>query len=361
MKKIVFIAGDKSGDLYAGLLARNLKDIYGESVLLYSCGGPELARSSKQLLDLVRLSVSGIIEVAAHFKDLKNAFNTALAQVKKIQPDLVILVDFPDFNLRLAQELHGLCPLFYYISPQVWAWRKNRVFIIKKLIDKMIVLFGFEHDFYQKYGVDSLFFGHPLLDIIPRQKQGTDNRILFFPGSRKNEIKKHLPLMLEIKNILSPQLPEYEFCAVRPENMEKRFYTDLTGDSLRIIPHSYENVSRAKFIVSASGTATLELAILNVPFCIVYNMNTITWWLLTRMVKIKNIGLPNIVCGKKIVEEFIQFRAKPDTIAEHVLSSINNEDNYNKIKSRLQKVKDKLTPYHALKNTATYIGNYLKL
>ncbi len=361
MKKIVFVAGDKSGDLYAGLLCNELKNHYGQNVELYSLGGPVLARHSRQLIDLVSLSVSGIIEVAAHFKELTRTFSRSLQEIRALKPDLIIFVDFPDFNLRLAEKLQGLCPLFYYISPQVWAWRKQRVHTIKKLIDKMIVLFDFEQELYRKAGLDALFFGHPLLDIIPDIEHKPEDIILFLPGSRKNEVAQHLPLMREIKNALSSHVPEYRFQIVKPENIERRFYKELIGDEIKVVPHSYETISRARFIVASSGTATLELAILNIPFCILYRLNTLTWWLLKNLVHIKFIGLPNIICNEKIIDEFIQFQARPPIMANYVLSFLTDQEKYSGLKSRLTKVKDKLTPYDALKNTATYIGNYLNL
>lgn len=361
MKKIVFVAGDKSGDLYAGLLCKKLKDHYGQKVELYSLGGPVLDRHSRRLIDLVSLSVSGIVEVAAHFKELTRVFSRAVKEIRSLRPDLIVFVDFPDFNLRLAEKLHGLCPFFYYISPQVWAWRKQRIYTIKKLVDKIIVLFDFEQEMYRQADIDALFFGHPLLDIIPEIGHQPEDLILFLPGSRKNEIAYHLPLMRDIKNALSSHVPEYRFQIVKPENIEKRFYKDLIGEEIKIVSHSYETLSKARFIVASSGTATLELAILNIPFCILYRLNNLTWWLLKNLVHIKFIGLPNIICNEKIVDEFIQFQARPRIMANYILSLITDPGKYAELKSRLVRVKDKLTPYDALKNTAAYIGNYLGL
>lgn len=361
MKKIVFVAGDKSGDLYAGLLCKVLKERYKDALALYSFGGPVLAQHSLQPFNLVDLSVSGLVEVISHFRQLARAFGSTVKKIHALNPDLVILVDFPDFNLRLAQKLKPRFTLFYYVSPQIWAWRHNRIHTIKKYIDKMIVLFEFEQKLYTQAHIDTHFFGHPLLDIVRSIHAAPHKLILFLPGSRKNEIKRHLPLMHNVKLLLAQRLPDFTFKIVRPESIPKRFYRDIIGDALEIVLHSYETIAQAQFIITASGTATLELAILGVPFSILYKVNPLTWFILKHIVHTHFIGLPNIVSGEKIVEEFIQTQANPKKVATHTLNLMCSKDEYENIKQKIQKVKDKLIPYNALQNTAAFIGNYLGL
>ncbi|MBN2483791.1 MAG: lipid-A-disaccharide synthase [Candidatus Omnitrophica bacterium] len=367
MKKIVFVAGDKSGDVYAGLLSQELKEQFKNNIAIYSFGGESLAQHSQQLLDLVKHSVSGIFEVARHFREILNVFRFILDRIRQLKPDLVILVDFPDFNLRLAKELHGKFPLFYYISPQVWAWRKKRVHDIKKFVEKIIVLFEFEERLYRQAGVDVCYFGHPLLEIIARglpsdPPQSTpDNTILLMPGSRKNEIARHLPVMLSAKKIIEKQLPDYRFKIVRPENIPEHFYLSMMPCSLPMIRHSYQDMAGARFIITSSGTATLEIAILGTPFLIIYKVNLATWVILKNIVHIDFIGMPNIIAGKEIAKELVQFQATPTQIASFTLKMLRDENAYLNIKHELQAIKDRLRPQSALTNTAGFLGKYLGL
>ena len=190
MKNIIIVAGDTSGDIYGGLLAKNLKEKY-PNVNIYSFAGPELAKHSQQIINLLQYSVCGLVEVVSSLKKILATFKETLLKINEIKPDLIILIDFPDFNLRLAKIINKQYPVFYYVSPQVWAWRKERIKLIKKFVEKMIVIFKFEQDFYKKEGVDALYFGHPLLEIIKPVNLEPKKIISILPGSRKNEIKKH--------------------------------------------------------------------------------------------------------------------------------------------------------------------------
>jgi lipid-A-disaccharide synthase len=359
MKKIVFVAGDKSGDLYAGLLSKKLKDLYKNDVEIYSFGGKVLANQSTQILDLVNFSVSGIFEVVAHFKKVSSAFRATLKKIKDLQPDLVILVDFPDFNLRLAKRLKRDFTIFYYISPQIWAWRKRRINLMKRYIDKMIVIFNFEYHLYKKNNMDVVYFGHPLLDIINERQSQPKSLILFLPGSRKNEVKNHLPIMIETKKLIEKDFPNYDFKVIKPENIEESFYKKIIGNQIDLAEHSYQLLSEAKFVITASGTATLEIAILEIPFIILYKVNYLSWLILKNIVKVRYIGMPNIVSGEKIVEEFIQDQATPKNLANLVGKLLKNREAYQRLKENLRKVKEKLKPQGAIENTAKFIGDHL--
>ncbi|MCK5392781.1 MAG: lipid-A-disaccharide synthase [Candidatus Omnitrophica bacterium] len=359
MKKIIIIAGDKSGDLYGGFLCENLNKI-SQSIDIYSFGGENLAKHSKQVINLLAKSVCGLTEVISSLGELINTFNKTLSCIKEIKPDLIILIDFPDFNLRLAKKLNKQFPIFYYISPQIWAWRKNRIKLIKKYIDEMIVLFKFEKEFYKKEGVTARYFGHPLLEIIKNQNIPTKKIISFLPGSRINEIKNHLPVMLQTKKILEKELPDYKFCIIRPQNMSKSFYNTFST-KIEIIDHSYKAIEESKFIIASSGTATVEIAILKVPFIIIYKLNNLSWQILKRIVNTKFVGMVNILSSKQVIEELLQKDANPSNIAQTTLKYLQNEKNYNKLKNNLSKTKEMLTPYGATVNIAKFIADYLKV
>ncbi len=366
MKKIVFVAGDKSGDLYAARLSQKLKAFYGDTLEIYSFAGDSLAQHSTQLINLVEHSVSGLVEVVRHFKDILATFSQTVYDINRVKPDLVILVDFPDFNLHLAKKLHGQFRLFYYISPQVWAWRKNRIYQIKRYLEKIIVLFRFEEKLYRRAGLDAVCFGHPLLEAIPQKFQAPSARqktktILFLPGSRRNEIRKHLPVMMAAKEIIAHSLPHHTFKIIRPENIPEDFYSRIHPVSIPIVEHSYPELSGAEFIIASSGTATLEIAILGIPFLIMYKVNWLTWLILKNIVHIRFIGMPNIIAQKEVAREFIQNQATAGKIARHTIEMVSHPQKLSQAEEELKTLTEHLKPEDALTQTAHYLGRSLGL
>ncbi|MBU1112260.1 MAG: lipid-A-disaccharide synthase [Candidatus Omnitrophica bacterium] len=359
MKKIVIVAGDTSGDIYGGLLSKNLKQKY-PSLEIYSFGGPALAKHSRQIINLLQHSVCGLVEVLSSLKTILATFEETLRKIKEIKPDLVILIDFPDFNLRLAKKINKQYPVFYYVSPQVWAWRKKRIKLIKKFIDKMVVIFKFEEDFYKRNNMDVLYFGHPLLEIIQPLDREPKKIISFLPGSRKNELKKHLPIMREAKKIIQQRLPEYGFQIIKPASLDRKLYEQFYPD-MEIVEHSYAALEESKFIITSSGTATVEIAILGIPYLIIYKINPLSWQILKRMVKTKFVGMVNILAGKKVVDELLQKDANPQRISEVTCGYLENEAKYSQLKEELKNLKEILYPYGASVGLADYIGRYLKL
>lgn len=358
MKKIVIVAGDKSGDLYGGFLCEKLK-AKNSNLEIYSFGGSKLAKNSKQLINLLEFSVTGLVEVLFSLKKIIAVFDKIVASINEIKPDLVILIDFPDFNLRLAKKLKLQYPLFYYVSPQVWAWRKERLKDIKKFVDKMVVLFKFEEEFYQKENMQALYFGHPLLEIVTQKNIPSEKIISFMPGSRKNEIKKHLPIMQKVKWILQTQLPDYSFRIIRPENIEESFYKNLSD--IDLVRHSYEKIEESKFIIASSGTATVEIGILEVPFLVMYKVNPLTWAIIKKMVNLKFAAMVNILSGMKIIDEFLQDDATAENIAKRTLEIVKNDTLYGIIKQNLKQFKQTLLPTRATEKFSAYLSNYLKL
>jgi len=360
MKKIVIIAGDKSGDLYGGLLSKKLKEKF-PSLELYSFGGRHLARNSHQVIDTISHSVSGIYEVVFTIRKIINIFNTTLAYIDRLKPDLIILIDFPDFNLRLAQKINKKYPVFYYVSPQIWAWRKQRINLIRKYIDKMTVIFKFEGVFYKENNIDALYFGHPLLEIIEEVPSvSSKNIITFMPGSRRNELKRHLPVLAKTYKILRKHLKGYAFRIINPDNIEKNYYRKYIED-IEIVPHSYKAIRESEFIISSSGTATVEIAILEIPYIVIYKVNPISWHIIKTLVKTKYAGMVNILSSKTVVKELLQENAAPDKIAALTLDYINDKEKYTALRNELKKVKEMLLPQGATDKFSDYIGRYLSL
>ncbi|MCM8786493.1 MAG: lipid-A-disaccharide synthase [Candidatus Omnitrophica bacterium] len=358
MKKIVIIAGDLSGDLYGGLLSKKIKEKFS-NVEIFSLGGINLARHTKQIFCLTDYAVSGIFEVTSSLYKLYSIFKDTVAYINKIKPDLVIPVDFPDFNLRLIKKLNKKFPVFYYVSPQVWAWRKNRLKLIKKYIDTMVVIFKFEEEFYRSQNVNVKYFGHPLLELVTKTNMKPKKIISFMPGSRKNEIKLNLPIIEKTKIILEKKLPDYSFRIICPQNIPKNFYKKFS--TMDVTNHSYQAMEESTFIITSSGTATVEIALLEVPFIIFYKLRSPTWYILKRLVNTKFIGMVNILAGRKIIEEFLQNDAKPLNLANKTIEIINDNFMYNKIKNELSKIKDIISPSGATENFASFIGEYLRL
>ena len=359
MKKIIIIAGDKSGDLYGAMLCKALKERY-LGVEIFSFGGEHLARHSTQRINLLAHSVSGIFEVLLCLKDLLETFSLALHEIESINPDLIILIDFPDFNLNLAKTLNNKYHIFYYISPQVWAWRKKRIESIKRYVNRMIVIFRFEEDFYKKEKMEVYYFGHPLLEIIEKKNIEPKKVISFMPGSRKNEIRNHLPAMVKSKELIEKQLPGYKFRIIRPENIPTQFYTKI-APGIEIVDHSYETIEESAFIITSSGTATIEISILEVPFVVIYKLNLFSWHILRKLVKLRFIAMTNILASRKVVEELLQDKANPQIIAQVTLRYLKDEIEYNNLKKELSKIKDILSPRGATVNFAGSIAKYLNL
>jgi lipid-A-disaccharide synthase len=359
MKKIVIVAGDKSGDIYGGLLCQKIKEKFLDAEI-YSFGGTNLAQHSLQILDLTSYSVSGILEVFSSVIKIFNVFKKVVDEINNIKPDLIILIDFPDFNLRLAQTLDNKYHLFYYVSPQVWAWRKKRIESLKRYANKMVVIFKFEEDFYKKEGMNVLYFGHPLLEIIEKRNITPQKIISFMPGSRKNEIKMHLPVMIGAKKIIEKELPDYSFQIIRPENIEESFYKKI-GRGVKIVNHSPDAIETSEFIITSSGTATVEIAIMEVPFLIIYRLKKLTWFILRFLVNVRFIGMVNILSGKRTVEELLQDDVKAEKIAEVTLSFMKDKTKYENLKAELKRTKELLEPKGATVKFAEYIGKYLGL
>ncbi|MCK4912609.1 MAG: lipid-A-disaccharide synthase [Candidatus Omnitrophica bacterium] len=359
MKKIVIVAGDKSGDLYGGLLSKQLKNKFSD-LQIYSFGGDKLAKHSQQIIDLLSYSVCGLVEVLSSLKKILKIFKKTKKTILDLKPDLLILIDFPDFNLKLAKELNKKFPVIYYVSPQVWAWRKGRVKTIKKYVNKMVVLFEFEKTFYKNENMDVLHFGHPLLEIIKEENAEPKKIISFLPGSRKNEIKRHLPIMIETKKIIEKELPDYQFRIIRPPNLERPIYEKFSPN-IDIVAHSYKVIKESQFIISSSGTATVELAILGVPYLIIYKLNSLSWHILKRMVKIDFVGMVNILAGKKIVDELLQKQANPKKIAKLTLEYLKDNEKYSELKRKLKDIISILSPFNATEKFTDFIGDYLNL
>jgi len=367
-KKILIVAGEASSDLHAANLVKETKSLM-PGTEFFGLGGARMEQQGVKLYaNIVDLAVVGFVEVLRNIRKFKAIFNQVLWEVDKLKPDLAILIDYPGFNLRLAVELkkRGI-PIVYYISPQIWAWGKNRINLIKKTINQMIVIFKFEEALYKKAGVPVSFVGHPFLDIVRANSKlnlrSGITTIALLPGSREAEVKRLLPLMLESAKIIKEKIPQSQFIILRSSTVKKELYDQvLIKNKLPVyvfIDKTYAGLASSDFALIASGSATLESAILERPFVVVYKVSWLNWLCLRAIIKIPYIGLVNIVAGRKIIKEFIQHRAQAGRIANYIIDTLKNPHKIAAIKNELSRVRLLLGEEGANKRAAGIIVELL--
>ena len=353
-KQILIVCGEASGDLQAASLAKEILKI-DPSIKISAVGGEMLRHVRAEIIyDIKGLSVLGFFDVLKKLPIFFRLKSFLIQKINEIKPDCIIFVDFSGFNLRFAKTLNNKIPAFYYVSPQVWASRSGRIETIKKYISKMIVLFKFEEEFYKKHGINVDFVGHPLLDIVKPSMEKKEflakfrlnhakTTIALLPGSRKAEIENILPVMLKSASLISKKIKSVQFMIAKSPQVDWENYLSKSKGwnfELEIIEgKTYDCLNAADFALVCSGTATLETAIMQKPFCVIYKMSPLNFILYRPQIKVPFIGMVNIVAGKKIVPEFIQFGANPAKISEEVLNSLKDPARLTQIKSDLAQVK----------------------
>jgi lipid-A-disaccharide synthase len=307
--KLYLIAGEASGDLHGANLVHELKKKF-TNAQFRGFGGDLMKAEGVHLTKHYReLAFMGFSEVLLNLRTIFRNFSICKQDIKEWKPDAVILIDYPGFNIRMAEFIHRAgIKVIYYISPQLWAWHESRVKRIKRYVDRMLVILPFEKEFYAKHGMQVTFVGHPLLDAIERNNQEpiTSSKpvIALLPGSRKQEITRMLPVMLK----MIPFFPEYEFIVAGAPSVPEQFYRSLMQDhSVRIVfNQTYPLLRMAKAAIVTSGTATLETALHHVPLMVCYSGNSWSYFLARRLVKVRYISLVNLIAGKQVARELIQ-------------------------------------------------------
>ena len=376
-KNILIVAGEASGDLHAASLVHAIKESY-PGLNFFGLGGKRLKLEGVDLYcDLVELAVVGFWEVLKNLKKFRSIFYGLLQETDKVKPDLAILVDYPGFNLRLAKELKKRgTPIIYYISPQVWAWGAGRIKAIKQLVERMIVILNFEEPLYKNEGIPVSFVGHPLLDTVKLQmdkaalfkKMGLDlnsRGIALLPGSREKEVKKILPVMLETAGIIRKSLDENIcFLILQAETVKQEIFDEILAKytlQVKVVPEmTYEGIAASDYCMVASGTATLETAILGTPMVILYKVSFLTWLYLKMVIKVPFIGLVNLMRGEKFIAEFVQYHARPRRIARHIINDLKDPQKLKRIKQQLAEVKATLGEPGASRRAAEIVIQHLK-
>ncbi|HTQ66038.1 MAG TPA: lipid-A-disaccharide synthase [Puia sp.] len=377
--KYYIIAGEASGDLHGSNLIKELKKLDQQADI--RCWGGDLMHEQGATIvkNYKDLAFMGFIEVAKNLPTILRNIKFCKKDILSFQPDALILIDYPGFNLRIAEWARKQkLKVIYYISPQVWAWKESRVKLIKECVDKMLVILPFEKEFYKKWNYDVDYVGHPLVEVVDEVKSrqssvvsrgyDSDSRlqspdlpiVALLPGSRKQEILKKLPVMLEV----SRMFPEYQFVVAQAPGQEDGFYQQI----LRNYPNvksvknqTYDLLVRAKAACVTSGTATLETALFGVPEVICYKGSAVSYQIAKRLIKVKYISLVNLIMDKPVVKELIQDELTVDNLRKELKELLNDETRREQLQSDYKDLRDKLSEGgHASANAARIIVQFLR-
>ena len=375
--RVMILAGEASGDAHAAAFVRQLRDM--DPGLSYTGMGGKAMREAgvDVFFDSSSIAVMGLVEVLRHWGDIKRAMAIVKSRLESEKPDLLILVDYPEFNLKMARHAKSLgIKVLFYISPQVWAWRPKRIHKIGRLIDHMAVIFNFEKRYYEAAGIPVSFVGHPLVDEVNRDIDAKAIRrrlgipagqtlVGLFPGSRRSEIMRLLPVMLQTAQLMHQQRPELGFIipvasTLNPEEITAQCADAGLGAAIQVVQDDIDDlISICDAIATCSGTVTLEIALLNKPMCIVYRMSALSYFIMSRLVTIPHIGLVNIVADSPVVRELLQDKANPDSITAEVFKILDDSDYREKIKSGLAQVRENLGSGHGARNVAKLVISLL--
>jgi len=383
-KRILIVAGEASADRYGARLVRSLHDLHGgpAGFAFFGTGGDAMRAAGVDLRCHIRdLAHIGVREALSGLRTYYRTFRTLAGECKRQRPDVAILLDFPDFNLRLAKKLKRLgVPVVYYISPQIWAWRSGRIRLIRDYVDKMLVILPFEEEYYRSRGVDAEFVGHPLLeDFAPRRDRegflrglGLDpsrKTVALLPGSRRKEIDYILPALLGASLRLMAELPAQFLISAAPtvdrsrmeRIMDSVLPRDLRSRFFRLVDHESRDIlANSDFAFVKSGTSSLEAALVGNPFLITYKISPLSWWIGSALIRTPMKGLANLIAGEKVVPELYQSAATPQALAKQAHDHLENAERCAAMCGRLATIRERLSVRCASASAAAVVSGYLK-
>lgn len=367
MKTVMIIAGESSGEMYGSLLAKAIKSLWPD-VRLIGIGGERMKDSGVEILSGIS-SALGLTEVVSSLRKIRKSFRSASRALQELSPDVLVLIDYPDFNFRVAKiaRRYGL-KVLYYVSPQVWAWRKGRIKTMAEIADRVAVILPFEEEIYRKAGIPCEFVGHPAMEEIERsaiqnQKSKIGNHVIsLLPGSRPNELKSLLPVYIDLVRLLKKANSNYHFIMPVAPNIDTgKFESDISILEKEGVTCVKDDVigalASSDMAVIASGTATLQAALLGIPMVVVYKLSLLTYLMGRAILDVKYISLVNILAGRGIVSELIQGRANAEGIMEE-LKKIMRDDAYRaNMISSLESIKELFSGKRPSLRVAEMIGN----
>lgn len=371
------IAGEPSGDARGAELVLSLKEI-NPNLRFEGLGGPKMEAAGVRLLyDLTRISALGLGDVLRQYFQIRKIFYDALSHARNTKPACVILIDYPGFNLRFAKKIARAIPVFYYVSPQIWAWGARRIRTIKRVVDRMIVLFPFEESLYEEAGIPVTWVGHPIAETAAPKKTKEEllrefdlpqnqKVIAILPGSRASEVKRILPAVLKTAFLISKRIKNASFLISESPNVPAAIYDSIVQranlpfpiSKIRARMHDILNVS--DFALVTSGTATLETAMFLVPFILLYKTAWSTYLIGKQLIRVPFLGIVNILAGKKVVSEYIQNDLRPDAMADEVCRILEDKTRSRAIIRELEEIKSKLGPPGAGDRAAATVLKHLE-
>lgn len=361
----IFIsAGEASGDLLGANLAKAIITKSPNTVLT-GMGGQRMRSAGVDLkVDSKRLAVVGLFEIITHLPDIWLTLRRIKQHLKTSKPDLVILIDFPDTHFIISKMAKKLgIPVLYYVSPQIWAWRSGRIKHIQKYIDHMAVLFAFEEKLYQRAGVPVDWVGHPLIDIVkptmtPQEsfnhfELDCNKRIIaLFPGSRHSEVSMHLPILIETAKLIRASHSDVQFVIPLANSIDAALLNETPDWIIICRGHLYDLLQITHCALAVSGTVTLEIALMQVPLCILYKLKPLTYQIANKFINVEHIGLCNIVAEETVAKEFVQQEANPQALSDGIKMLLNNEELHQQQQDKLQKVRQNLGPGNGAEKVA---------
>ena len=378
MSPTIFIsAGEASGEHYGALLATALTQQLsskGERAELFGMGGERMAAAGvERIVRSEDMAVMGLTEVVRHLPRIYGEFRKLKKAIRARRPQVAVLIDFPEIHFRLAKELHRLgVPVIFFVSPQLWAWKKHRIKLVQRFVRKMLVIFPFEEAFYRENGVQAEFVGHPLAELpmpsISRQQFAADNHldpastwIGLLPGSRPKEIRDHLPTMLDAARLLAQRPGESEFIvplAPTLSDQQRAEVLDIVRESghgltVRLVEDARATLSNARASVVASGTATVEAALIGNPFVVVYRVSALTYAIARRVVKVPHVAMANLIAGKRLVPELIQDDFTASNIVEQMQLLLPDGAARESMMKELGTIRDRLSLCHGQVRSGT--------
>lgn len=374
--KYYIISGEASGDLHGSNLIKELHKLDGKASI--RCWGGDLMEKAGAIVvkHYRDLAFMGFAEVIQNLGTIFKNIRFCKQDISTFQPDVLILIDYPGFNLRIAAwaKKQGI-KILYYISPQIWAWKENRIHGIKKNVDKMLVILPFEKEFYAKWNFNVEYVGHPLVEVIDAFKRTTISEdsttdhfvrnedgpiIALLPGSRKQEILKKLPVMLQV----AKRFPHYQFVVAKAPGLSEDFYDNLMVDQKNVsavLNQTYELLSKSRAALVTSGTATLETALFGVPEVVCYKGNNISYQIAKRLIKIKYICLVNLIMDKEVVKELIQHEMNEENLVNELGLLLTNKNKQQKIQEDYDRLRALLRlGGNASENAALSVWNFVK-
>ncbi len=356
--RILISAGEASGEFYGAELIKALRRLVSPdgSIEFFGVGGEEMRAAGCELLvDAREIAEVGIVEVVKHIPTIYRRFREVVSEARDRRPDAAVLIDFPDFNLRLARELHQLrVPVIYYVSPQLWAWKQRRIERVRKYVGEMLVIFPFEEKFYRERGVKAKFVGHPLADLpapsVTREQFASDYKldptrqwIALLPGSRGGEVSQIFPLLLEAAKLLgSDYVYTVPVASTLSADWMASFLLDYKGPPVTFTREARATLLHARAAAVASGTSTLEAALIGTPFAMVYRVAPLTWTVGRRLVKVDRFAMVNLIAGRDVVPELVQDGFTPQRVSDELRRIIPEGEARDKMIADFQDVRQRL-------------------